>query len=377
MSFVKLRNGRGDSSFRKSRERYRAAAASSSRITDGMYATWRPQADSQWIYIPQQKYTYETYIAAEGGVVEVTEPYYTYKSHYYPASRRMFNCSRGAHLDQPCFGCAMRKEWEDARDAAKERGMSPPPEPIGYAGKRYCMYIIGVDTYYEMPALDRSGKQIVSRKGTPIWNYVPKSLTGKQDRPNKYGHAMHWSFTGTHLNQIFDMDERLRTSCATCASDLYTDQFVCADCGNIVEEYEESLEGIDLREALSRHTSNGCPHCGSSDITFVPNCDGCDDPQHGHINAFDLRIKANDIPGSKGTNLELVGFRLPEHTEEIAKMVDNPFDIVKIHEPSTLEFQARIIGESVASQIDPLYGARGAPRNFAKSYQDGDDEIEY
>lgn len=387
MSFVRNRDSKaGSASFRRAAKR-RAASKKSSRgggrrgPVEGQFERFRTDVKMQWIHVVPQIYEYPTYDRDEGAVIEVSRPFYEFVQHYYPKRRRFINCSAGPHRDKPCYPDAIIKQWWEEKDRIKEEMKVKPSyddKPISRSA-RFAMAVTGVDTYYEVPAMDSNGRVKTSKAGNAIKNYVPKSLIKIHrgvEYPSKFGHNMHWNFGSEHLEQLLAIDDQLMDACANCATSMHTESLQCADCGHVEVEFDELIIGPDLLEL--RKDTGMCSKCGSSDVVPLIECSGCGEPEEGGLMDFEIRICHEEI-GENKVLLKMKDWRLPTDDERIQELVNHPLDIMALYAPEPIKLQKAILGD-ICEGVDPTYGAWDSPdeektEGHAEGYGNNDEEM--
>jgi len=316
-----------------------------------------------WLRFQQQSYSYKSWDREQQRVVEVEDcPWLEYATHYYPKKRQSINCSAGPYRKKPCFPCAIASGyWDKFREKEEEMrlhgidGKLAKNPPINRS-VRNAMALIGVDTYLEVPLLDKDGKPRKNAKGEVIKKHVAapvaKFPSGVR-MPEKEGHNMYWQFAGTHLEQLQTINEKLADYCGNCATPMYASKLACADCGSIEEDFGVAIEGEDLFQLRSEEIK--CRSCHSEDVVPVLECPGCEEPAEGGLMGFDLRLKAIPMDDKKW-DLDWVGTRIPNYSDTLLSLYDAPLDVEAICAPTPVNLQKSILGD-LAQGVDPSAGA--------------------
>lgn len=331
---------------------------------------------------PEQLYKQMIYNRAKKEVEEVERQWYEFLQHFVPSRQQPFICSAGANHDQPCRGCSVRALYykhisEQEQNTGVRNEEARKSAPI-QASPRFGMAVTVLEKIFSLPAM-KNGKPRTSKNGDVIMNKVPAPHSGVDrtqwaSTKGEQGHNYHWSFSGTHLAQLGDIDATLWNYCASCRSELMATQFVCAECGEVVYEDTNGVVGPDL--GAVRKSPMRCPHCQHEGTTYpLISCTGCDKPAEGSLFAFDLQLRAVPI-GDKKTDLKLENFRLPDYTklfgsnaDRITELVYNPLDIVAIFAPDSLESQGGKLPDTLKAM-----GAEGhLKEKSSKPYGTDDD----
>lgn len=347
-----------------------AASRGNYKQPDGLFDRLQLGDKPIWLRIaPEQLYQQEIYDRDQKAVVEVVRPWFESTSHFVPSRKRSFNCSTGAHRNQPCRGCAIRADFYDRlreqEKATEVRDQEKRKNPPIQASTRYAMGVTVLEKIFHLAVTDKNGKVRKNKNGQDIMNWVPAPLSGlplikQKGMDGQFAHNFHWGFGTHHLAQLGDMDATLWNYCANCASELMAVGFYCTECEALVYSDENGVTEADLRSV--RETEMKCPNCAHEGFT-VPEltCTGCDTPEEGSILVFDLQIRAVPIDDKK-TNLSMEKFRMPDYiglfdadtAERVTELVYNPLDIAAIYAPDSVDRQAFSLPDELKA-ISPSY----------------------
>lgn len=380
-SFLKLR-GRGSFGRRYATKHGKGPGAKTkaggkrNRFPDGQFESWWPTKVGIWINIsPFQEFTQEVYDRDSKEVVEVTTTWWEYNSHWIPARKRKFVCSSGAHRTNPCYGEAIRQShWDMLDKTQKEKGFRPDKAPPVGRALNFALGITIMEEIYSIPLTNKDGSFRKSKNGTTIHKHLAAPLVeidkdeidGDEgvSTPTKFGHRAHWSLGSTHLDQLTEWDEELRSRCGHCAGHLLATHVVCPDC-ETQKKFPKPVGGEDLLQARNRaHKCKACGYKGAMVPIYA--CPDCGDAKEGGLTQFDLRIK-KVMTGEKSSVLKLIEIRVPTDDEETQKLIQNPLKVDEIFRPAPLDWQKRLLGD-LADGVDPSHGS------FSEDYTNSDED---
>ena len=346
---------------RRSRKRdQRKEGGGSSKYPKGSFDRFNPKDGAQWVRLPLNDYTYEVYSREDGEVIEVTDPYYELTTHYIPRLNTVLNCSQGPRKLEPCYPHAILETYyEEKRQTEEETGVKAnyDDKPCS-ASRAFALPVVGVDTYYAVPALDKNGSPRFKRDGAPITNWTPRSVarlpSGEAEAlVSKYGHNMHWSLGIQLRDQLMLLDDSLRGVCALCGEDMFAQKFTCtSESCDSMSEYEDLLEKTDVDELTDEENGIHCDKC-SHPLEPVWEC-ACGTPTLGSIFDFELRLRAKKV-ADNSTDLSLLEYRLPTPSVEVDALLAEPLDIRALYAPTPLDDQRRRMA-SMIKGVDPMLG---------------------
>lgn len=337
------------------------------------------------IFIPaHEPYTQEVYNRELQEVETVQTPWFQYEQHFLvnsatkdkrPNRRGVSSiCSRGPHLQNPCWSCAYRSAFFEALEEANDMAMAEARErgtkfqkideaPPVSKSSQFALNVTVLEPVYQVPLLDKDGNVRRNRKGEPIYNPVPESqiddpsLLG--DLQWQFGHNYHWSFGITMLTQLSALDEMLRGTCASCVNPLSMRSISCLNCNHTVK-LAKPLKG---KKALTQLSKLGaCPECRVAE-TWQPDwtCT-CGEPAEGALRgAFALTLWTDKVSDTQVV-LHLDDFGIPEledeEAERINKLIESPLDLPKIFAPTPLDYQKEQWDPAKLAGLTASYGIK-------------------
>lgn len=350
----------------------RAANSPKKGIIEGRYNNIQPGTVPLWFHFPSQSYAIDVYDRETTKIIHIPDsPVFACPQHFVSngitkdkrrgRKGRPHNCSGGVDRSKPCYGCAARARYYAELSQQRAQGIKADRSqaPVGVS-TRNAMWGILSEVVCDIPVYDANGKARTTKGGSPIFNHIPEVVLRSQGTDisgytRTFGYSGHWGFSGSHYEQLGDIDGKLANYCANCAGDLAAMAWMCPECG----EYHDDPNGGVMKSDLSlgREEHRKCTRCNHTG-PFIPDlaCPTCNDPLQGRLfDTFDLRLKAVPAGGeSTSTILELVEIRVAVNSqygkppanalpyfdrEEYGKLCTTALDIPAIYSPDSIAYQ--------------------------------------
>jgi len=250
-----------------------------------MYQVW---------YIPKNEPTYAIMLMpgeypemldVDGNFIENPDerllmPYHTQMAHKFKTYNKKRNkdmyftvgCSAGpdTYHRQPCIGCELRGDGDNPE--AQNESISVA-RPLTYWN------IIILSWYHRVAAMDKEGKQIISKKGEPVFNL--RECTWDKDGKCEhcdddnqdliFGKRGFLELGSNHTQHLSTIIEDIEARCV-CGGDIKIKELVCAKCKAVaIDVAAERLKQDEIDPWLaSQHQCSECGHDG-----FLEEVIGC------------------------------------------------------------------------------------------------------
>ena len=278
--------------------------------------------------------------------------YWPYIQHFDAREERSTVCSAGVFHNfkndrDPCHGCDLF--WstrETGPDGKKKKGRLSKSQ-------QYVFNFLHYHPYHKIPQVDRgTGQARMSETNEPYFEWV--ACDGRlckicpQNVETAPARLLKWEMGVTHFKALTEeYQNQIGNTCNSCGTrdSISTVAYLCPneECGEaIIDLKDTTLSDEDILNI--KNSPAVCPSCRQEGwLNELQRCSGCSSPERASI--FDVDIKVRRMPmtdGTNGTQLIVSSWSTPHLVDpSYAALIEKPFDMPRIYQPSDLEFQAK------------------------------------
>ena len=288
---------------------------------------------------------------------------------------RELYCSAGPdpHAPQPCLGCYMGDHGADKSTRARDSWVFN----IAHLGLYHSVPLVK-DGVVQMKR-DQSGPVMIKQECTSykmenvyLGRAVQAGRVGpdlarkykpcegcNQQAPFVWGDHRVLQLGLKHLENIFEIDDKVGKQCINCGTSILRVAFDCEKCGNeLLNLSQVSWTNDQIEQYMKTQQSCGCGHVGlpksayecGFDENYNQIAEPCANPQKTSIFDCVLWLQREGESTSSEVvvkRVELIsqyktqdGRPLTEHLKDIVK---EPFDLVEMYKPDDLDDQAKTL----------------------------------
>lgn len=326
-------------------------------IVVGRYDSWYPTTSAVWVSLcPTQAWDYELYNKETREVEKQHTMYFGFEQHTVGATKRRFQCSAGAHLNGKCYGCSERaKHYKRVREIEEATGSIPTELQWAPVSKmrQFALSLTILEELGEYHKLDKHGQPVNTRKGKPIYEYIPLRNAAKlgrkaPPRAKIFGKRYHWSFGTKALTALGAENSILETKCASCANDLVATMAFCQGCGEVHPTWMENYPGGMTSEVLleDKDAPYDCPSCGHTDVlSYVYDCT-CGNPVPGDLFKFELYLGSVSADDHSPKIFKVRPRQDYSKIDGHNALINEPLELDKIYAPDKLADQVNLFDPS-------------------------------